>query len=148
MSVDRLQKLPPSGRSSFENVHRYGVLYDQICLSICHFVELEGNGIYTPKMYTLFCLVQIKKCSYLTSCVFWFVFLKASGHHWVFFGVLLCYRLQTQPSQVTDSWCPCGNHNWRSRHYAQKKVMLIYTLCSFIFLQWCLLLYPSSGHNF
>ena len=37
-----------------------------------------------PKLRTLFCLVDIKKRSFLTSCVFWFVFLIASNH--------LCFR--------------------------------------------------------
>ena len=37
-----------------------------------------------PKIRTLFCLVDIKKRSLLTSCVFWFVFLNASSH--------LCFR--------------------------------------------------------
>ena len=37
-----------------------------------------------PKMCTLFSLVDIKKRSFLITCVFWFVFLNASSH--------LCFR--------------------------------------------------------
>ena len=38
----------------------------------------------------LFCLVHIKKRSFLTSCVFWLVFLNASSH--------LCFRFFVNPN--------------------------------------------------
>ena len=50
-----------------------------ICLSVCRFAE--GN---ICRKCALFCLIDINKRSFLTSCVFWFVFLNASCH--------LCFR--------------------------------------------------------
>ena len=41
---------------------------------------------HMPKIRTLFCLVDIKKRSSLTACVFWFVFLNASSHLCFHFG--------------------------------------------------------------
>ena len=41
-----------------------------------------------PKIRTLFCLVDSKKRSFLTSCVFWFVFFNTSSH--------LCFWLVEQ----------------------------------------------------
>ena len=54
-----------------------------------------------PKIRTLFCLVDIKKRSFLTSCVFWFVFLNASSHHcfrFLFNFREVCIMLWTQDS--------------------------------------------------
>ena len=45
-------------------------------ISVCPFVALlkvKGNIPRMPKICTLFCLVDIKKRSFLTSCVFWFI---------------------------------------------------------------------------
>ena len=51
-------------------------------LSICCCVKRQRM----PKNCTLFCLVHIQKCSFLTFCGFWFVFLNASSHlhFWLF----------------------------------------------------------------
>ena len=46
-----------------------------ICLSVCRFVL---KAIYGVKVCTLFCLVDIKKCSFSTSCVFWFLSQRSS----------------------------------------------------------------------
>ena len=46
-------------------------IYIYICLSVCHFVK--GNECW--KCTHCFCLVDIKKHSFLTFCVFWLVLL-------------------------------------------------------------------------
>ena len=48
---------------------------------VCRFVK----GNVCPKIRTLFSLVDIKNRSFLTFCVFWFIFLNVSSH--------LCFRL-------------------------------------------------------
>ena len=55
-----------------------------ICLSVCRFCM--------PKIRTLFCLVNIEKRSFLTSCVFRFVFLNANCH--------LCFRFFFSPAHM------------------------------------------------
>ena len=42
-------------------------------------------ALFKPNICTLFCLVHIKKRSFLTSCVFWFVSFSTSSH--------LCFQL-------------------------------------------------------
>ena len=47
-------------------------------LSVCRF---DKGNIIMPKIRTLFCLLDIKRRSFLTSCVScWFVFLNAGSH--------------------------------------------------------------------
>ena len=48
-------------------------------ISVCPFVAVL-KAMYVENSHALFCLVDIKKRSFLTSCVFWFVFLNASSH--------------------------------------------------------------------
>ena len=51
-------------------------------LSLCRWQRM-------PKIRTLFCLVVIKRRSFLTSSVFWFVFLNASSHLCFYFYFLI-----------------------------------------------------------
>ena len=46
-----------------------------------------------PKMCTLFCQVDIKKCSFLTACVFWFI-------SWTLYSCHLCFRFNESQSHV------------------------------------------------
>ena len=86
--------------------------------------------IYTYIYIDTFCLVDVKKHSFLTSCVFWFVFLNASSH--------LCFRCFTytpkifsQRIQTNLEYDPCGcqknpeesePHLWRA---ASLRTMLL-----------------------
>ena len=80
-----VQKLPPSQRSSLE-------------LSIC----------------TLFCLVDIKKRSFFTSCVFWFILLNASSHLWVFLDFLWWNRLKAAVTRSRGGHVMCSTHSGSS----------------------------------
>ena len=49
-------------------------------ISVCPFVTLLKRQLM-PKMRALFSLVDIKKCSFLTSCVFWFASNLTTPHY-------------------------------------------------------------------
>ena len=57
--------------------HWQSVSASSCFISVCPSVALFRQ--HMPKMCTLFCLVHIKKSSFLISCVFWFVFVNASS---------------------------------------------------------------------
>ena len=62
--------------------YRYRVIYRSVRLSLCWRRSV-------PKMCTLFCRFHIKKCSYLTSFVFGFVFFNASSDLISLFSIFL-----------------------------------------------------------
>ena len=62
-----------------------------------------------PNMSTLCCLVQIKKRSHLTSCVFGFVFLNACSH-------LSLFSIFCNPKQVTKS----KSQTWKSDLFTRR----------------------------
>ena len=57
-------------------------------ISVCRF--LKGN--VWPKFAHCFILLKLKKVSFSTSCVFWFVFLNDSSHLCFRFGFLNCIQ--------------------------------------------------------
>ena len=67
-----------------------------------------------PEIGTLFWLVYIKKRSFLTSCVFWFVFLNASSQLWFrFFGwESVAAAWQCIPHEEAKDSCP----GWKIMH--------------------------------
>ena len=72
-------KLPPSQRSSLEIIAREGAFHlrsspvlSAKCFPISCFISICPFAALS-KVRTLFCLVDIKKRSFLTSCVFWLI---------------------------------------------------------------------------
>ena len=67
-----------------------------MCLSVRRFVEYN-----ICRKFALFCLVHIKRCSFLTSCVFWFVCFDGSL---LFVSLFMIENHNNNNYFVADSW--------------------------------------------
>ena len=97
-------------------------------------------------MCTLFYLVDIKKRSFLTSCVFWFVFLNASSHLCFQFPVILDYKIRKKKWKWR-SWFCLLRSDWLKIIYCTKHINGLFLGAAFCWSDVFLLSFWASNQT-